>query len=78
MSECNCNGQPLHLWDHESCCVATREQLRSTVEAERDRYRAALEKISHAKADGLDHSIDVGIIERAAKIAKAALSGGKP
>lgn len=34
----------------------------------------ALRKISFAKADALDHSIDVGTIERAARIASAALA----
>ena len=36
--------------------------------------RDGLEKISYAKPDCLDHSIDVGIIDRASKIAKQALA----
>jgi len=37
----------------------------------------AVERIGRAKPDGLDHSADVAIIERAAKIAQAALAATK-
>jgi len=38
-----------------------------------DRMRDALSRISYAKPDRLDHSLDVAIIERAASAAKQAL-----
>ena len=47
----------------------TIEALRAEVAA----LREALEKISKAKPDQLDHSIDVAIIQRAARIASAAI-----
>ena len=50
--------------------------LRNTIESlldERERHVEVLSRISYAKPDRLDHSIDVGIIERVAKIAKKAL-----
>lgn len=40
-----------------------------------EKLEAALKRISFAKPDRLDHQLDVTIIERAAKIAKAALDG---
>ena len=44
---------------------------------ELDELRAALSRISHAKPDRLDHSVDIAIIERAAKIAREALERTK-
>lgn len=38
---------------------------------------AALERIAEAKPDRLDHSVDVAIIERAAKIARTAIAKEK-
>lgn len=43
--------------------------------AEVEALRSALQRISLAQPDRLDHSIDVGIIERAARIAADALKG---
>ena len=37
----------------------------------------ALERIAQAKPDRLDHSADVAIIERAARIARAAIAKAK-
>lgn len=54
-----------------------RSELQSRAESlERlvARYEGALKRISQAKPDRLDHEIDVTIIERAARIAKDALS----
>jgi len=48
-------------------------RLRTQVEA----LREALERISKVKPDQLDHSIDVCIIERCAKVARAALAKEK-
>jgi hypothetical protein len=42
------------------------------------RLEGALTKISFAKPDQLDHAIDVGIIERAANIARSALKETQP
>jgi LPS O-antigen subunit length determinant protein (WzzB/FepE family) len=52
---------------------AENERLRTQVEA----LRAALERISKVKPDQLDYSIDVCIIERCAKVARAALAKEK-
>ena len=52
-----------------------REVAALKIDAER--MREALERISHAKPDQLDHALDVAIIQRAANIARAALSAAK-
>lgn len=46
----------------------------AALKRESEGYRRALERISHAKADRLDHSIDAAIVEKCAAVAKAALS----
>lgn len=38
-----------------------------------ERYRAALQTISFAKADRLDHSIDADLLDKAGRIARKAL-----
>lgn len=50
------------------------EKELSTLRAENERKTRALERISHAKPDRLDHSLDVTIIERCARVARAALA----
>lgn len=54
----------------EVCGCSESLALRAEVE----RYKAALERISRARADRLDHALDIAIIERASRIAREALS----
>lgn len=57
-----------------------RVRLRAEIgllRAQRDALLAALQRISNAKADGLDHAEDVARLERAAKIASRAIAAAK-
>lgn len=54
--------------------LASRGTEIAMLKASAEKLAEALKTISFAKPDGLDHVLDVTIIERAAKIAKQALA----
>lgn len=69
-------GEQMSMTKGTSVVSQQAEEL-YLLQQEVERLREALQRIAHAKPDGLDHSRDVAIIERAANVARAALGEGK-
>jgi 2-oxo-4-hydroxy-4-carboxy--5-ureidoimidazoline (OHCU) decarboxylase len=60
---------------YEAPCWEAWQAATASHAAEVEALRHALRRIAYAQPDRLDHSRDVAIIERAARIAAAALKG---